>query len=286
MAHDRNIAFEVLPSYLLVYVLKCLILVSCCSGLLIGVYFNLAHAETQSVPLKPSMPKASMCTDLQHALSQSQVSREQLSEYFIPAQRVQWRYRKARRLLFSKIAPHLVHGDVVIETLYTGRRARARHTKAPQGFNCEHLWPRAWMSAKRSRAYRKQESDLHNLYPSEMKVNSRRGHLPFGEVVKIKYFGASPSKIGHDFRGIEVIEVRDEYKGDVARSLLYMALRWRLDFPKDQRLAILEQWSKRDPPSKTEKRRNHHIESLQKNRNLLVDCPQLVDVLIAYLKRD
>jgi endonuclease I len=118
-----------------------------------------------------------------------------------------------------------------------------------------------------------------------MKVNSRRGHLAFGEVVQTKYQAASPSKIGDDIRGVEVVEIRDEYKGDVARSLLYMAARWRLSFPSTQRLDLLASWSAQDPPSEVEQRRNQQISELQKNRNLFVDCPQLTGILVKRLKR-
>jgi deoxyribonuclease-1 len=244
-----------------------------------------SHAETSTLTLRSSLHESSLCKKLRHILSKPEVTLDQISAQFSPSERLRWRYRKARKLLFSKVAPRHINGDLVIEALYTGRRAHPRHTKSPSGFNCEHLWPRAWMSAKRSSAYRRQEADLHNLYPSEMKVNSRRGHLAFGEVVQTKYQAASPSKIGDDIRGVEVVEIRDEYKGDVARSLLYMAARWRLSFPSMQRLDLLASWSAKDPPSEVEQRRNQQISELQKNRNLFVDCPQLTGVLVKRLKR-
>ena len=142
------------------------------------------------------------------------------------------------------------------------------------------------MSAKRSKAYRDQEADLHNLYPSEIRVNSRRGHLVFGEVVTPRYPAASPSQIGYNADGLEVVEIRDEYKGDVARSLLYMAARWDLNFPANQRLDLLARWAAHDPPSQDERHRNQKISALQKNRNLLIDCPQLTGLLIDRLRVD
>lgn len=140
------------------------------------------------------------------------------------------------------------------------------------------------MSSKRSSAYRSQEADLHNLYPSEVRVNSRRGHLPFGKVIKRRERIATPSAIGIDARGVEVVEIRDELKGDVARSLIYMSTRWGLSFPATQDLELLAQWSELDPPSPDELERDRRIATLQGNHNPFVHCSQLIRPAIHFLK--
>ena len=224
------------------------------------------------------------CTALHKVLSSPQFTRKQLSDHLAPISPSRWRYRKARKLLFSRVAPVMKEGKMVVEALYTGRRARPRRMKSPIGFNCEHVWPRAWMNSKRSRIYRSQEADLHNLYPSEVRVNSRRGHLPFGQVIESKYPAASPSKIGIHAHGDQVVEVRDEYKGDVARTLLYMAARWNLDFPITQELGLLAHWAKYDPPSDVEHERNRRIHLIQRNHNPLIHCPQVTHLLIQRLE--
>ena len=141
------------------------------------------------------------------------------------------------------------------------------------------------MSSKRSSAYRRQEADLHNLYPSEIKVNSRRGHLPFGVVTRQRAPYAYPSKVGPDARGVEVVEPRDPLKGDVARSLIYMAIRWELTFPAQQDLKLLARWAQADPPSEQERLRDKRIAQLQGNHNPLIICPHLASAMIKYLNK-
>jgi endonuclease I len=136
------------------------------------------------------------------------------------------------------------------------------------------------MGSRRSSVYRQREADLHNLYPSETKVNARRGHLPFGEVVQNLYQKATPSKIGLDAQGREVVDVRPEYRGDVARTILYMSVRWQMPLPKNQSLSLLQAWSKLDPPSDLERKRDQLIFGIQGNSNPLVSCPELVPSLI------
>ena len=184
-------------------------------------------------------------------------------------------YRSARKALFSQMGPTL-------ETIYTGKHyhlsKKKKRQRAPQGVNCEHLFPRAWMGKRKTKRFRLMEADLHNLYPSEIKVNSRRGHLPFGEVVNLKYQSAFPSKIGLNQQGREVIEPRDERKGDLARSLLYFALKWERPLRPDQ-VKILLKWAKNDPVDRIEQKRNQRILDLQGTSNPFVECPQWIRVL-------
>jgi len=123
---------------------------------------------------------------------------------------------------------------------------------------------------------RQQEADLHNLFVEDTRVNARRGSLPFGEALKSEYPDAAPSEIGRDAQGREVMEVRAARRGDVARALTYMAARWGLRFPTPHARTLLA-WSAADPPDARERARNDEIERLQGNRNLLVDCPALVE---------
>ena len=191
-------------------------------------------------------------------------------------------YRKSRKLLFSKVASQINTGQVT--AIYTGRKTPSRRRKAPHGYNCEHVFPRAWMSRKGSRAYKKQEADLHNLYPSEIKINSRRGHLPFGLVGRQHLFRIGlDSKIGLDHRGEEVIQARPEVRGDIARVLLYMALKWERPLALNQELKVLQDWAKLDPPSQEEERRDQIIHKIQGNRNPFVSCPRLLSEAVRRL---
>lgn len=231
----------------------------------------------------PALNSRVKCDQLDALLADPTLTRQSLSDYFAPSTPQRRRYRRARKLLFSQVAPDRATTPPMVTALYTGLRKPSNTRRAPAGFNCEHLWPRAWMSAKRSSAYRQQEADLHNLFPSEIKVNSRRGHLPFGVVVDLKDRRALPSQFGYDARGIQVVEIRDQFKGDVARALTYMAVRWEMNFPQSQDQSILAHWSNIDPPSKVERERDARIQALQGNVNPLVHCPQSTQAILEKL---
>lgn len=222
-----------------------------------------------SASITYARPPAVDCSSLNVAFKQAQYKSKM-------------RYRQSRKLLFTKLAPQLGEGEVT--ALYTGRRTPARKRKAPHGFNCEHVFPRAWMDRKNSRTFKHQEADLHNLFPSEIEVNSRRGHLPFGVVGQImSYRIGLDSKIGEDEQGEIVIEPRPQVRGDIARALLYMAIRWGKPLRNRQDLGVLKKWSKLDPPSQREERRDELIYGLQGNRNPFVSCPQLIDEAVQRL---
>ncbi len=90
-------------------------------------------------------------------------------------------------------------------------------------------------------------------------------------------------------------EPRDEVKGDIARMIFYMDLRYEggvgepnlvaveglTTYPNPQigSLSTLLQWHEQDPPDAFEKRRNDVIYKWQGNRNPFIDYPQFVDYL-------
>jgi endonuclease I len=133
-------------------------------------------------------------------------------------------------------------------------------------------------------------TDLHHLRPSEVGVNSTRGNLDFdngGEPVS----GAPDSLVDEDS-----FEPRDAVKGDIARGLLYMAVRYDGDdgfadlepndsvdngsAPNMGRLTVLLEWNTQDPPDAAEQARNDVIyEQYQHNRNPFVDHPEWADAI-------
>jgi hypothetical protein len=128
-------------------------------------------------------------------------------------------------------------------------------------------------------------NDLHNLFPADQtNANAVRSNNPFGVVVNAT--STSPTgqgKLGTNTNGITVYEPRDEQKGDLARALFYMLVRyngernnqWRL--PAGQDINVLLQWHQQDPPSAIEIARNEYIFSIQKNRNPFIDNPTWVN---------
>lgn len=142
----------------------------------------------------------------------------------------------------------------------------------------EHVWPNSRLGIERVENHKiNQASDLHNLRAIVPRVNSSRSNKVFGpETTSDTYFPG------------------DEDKGDVARILFYMVIRYPelklveevLDndpetnyTPDGAKMAILSYlitWHYEDPVDDFERNRNEVIYSYQKNRNPFIDHPEFV----------
>lgn len=121
-------------------------------------------------------------------------------------------------------------------------------------------------------------SDLHNLYPALTRVELVRRNAQFGELDD-----SVPSKfddIGCDMKtSFQLVEPRDEAKGNIARAIFYMHQEY--DLPLIGDLPMLQQWNRMDPPDAEEHARNEKIGALQGTRNRFIDDPALADQLTA-----
>ncbi|MDO8332938.1 MAG: endonuclease [Pseudomonas sp.] len=120
-------------------------------------------------------------------------------------------------------------------------------------------------------------SDLHNLYPELTRIElARRG----------AQFGNQGTDVPSEFDDIgcnlkasyQLIEPRDEAKGNVARAIFYMHIEYGL--PIFGQLQMFKQWHQMDPPDADEKARNEKIFELQGTRNRFIDDPTQVELLI------
>ena len=191
------------------------------------------------------------------------------------------RYTTARRLMFTEVERYQsAEGPFIVECIYTGSTAPAPQTEDPNRdlVNCEHVWPRARMNDEEGfpTLYSHQQSDIHNLMPSDPNANSARGSLPFGEVTGDRNLDYMPSLVGTNSMGERVWEPRRERQGDIARILFYMSVRWGLDIDQTQE-TVLRRWNMTDPPDMREIIRNQNASEIQGNRNPFVDCPSLAD---------
>lgn len=151
-------------------------------------------------------------------------------------------------------------------------------------YNREHIFPRSWFT-EGSQMY----TDLFHIYPTDGWVNNKRGNLPFGETSSPNWVSANGSKTGPfstaGFQG-EVFEPLDAYKGDIARSLFYVATRYygesgdwpgsamtERSEPKPWALDLLLKWHTSDAVSQKEIQRNEEVFKYQKNRNPFIDDP-------------
>ncbi len=163
------------------------------------------------------------------------------------------------------------------------------------GSSIEHAFPADWIAKSFGCANRDEcplaeygfaEADLHNLWPAISNINSSRGKLPLGELPgnSARRFQDICPDYERSSGKLAVVEPRDQSKGDLARSILYMATIYGLS-PKGS-ITQLIQWHKDDPPSDHEKSRNDEIEELQGTRNPFIDHPELADTIRIRVIRD
>ncbi|GIM53368.1 extracellular ribonuclease [Capnocytophaga cynodegmi] len=134
---------------------------------------------------------------------------------------------------------------------------------SPNTFNTEHVYPR-------SKIIIQAVTDLHHLRVCDSKVNNRRGNYPFTD-------GKGEAKLVNKswFPG-------DEWKGDVARMILYLNLRYGEELNEDistRSVGLLLKWNAEDPVSFIEKNRNNVIQQAQGNRNPFIDNPYLATLI-------
>jgi endonuclease I len=163
-------------------------------------------------------------------------------------------------------------------------------------YSREHTWCQSWFPvASTSNEY---YSDQYHLFPVQQNhTNVIRSNHPLG-IVKTVSSSYLEAKFGTDSLGNTVYEPRDCHKGDAARALLYMAIRyngvsgfgdWTFNYLNNTTLpgasegseyiATLLKWNKQDPPDKWEVDRNNYVQSIQQNRNPFVDHPEWVNYI-------
>lgn len=160
----------------------------------------------------------------------------------------------------------------------------------------EHTWCHSWMPTYSSTSGN-EYSDQHHLFPTHQNgANGVRSNHPLGIVATVTS-SFLEGKYGKDANNNNVYEPRDQHKGDAARAILYMALRydgvngnsWNFNWLNSVRLPFLNeapqdintliQWHQNDPPDAWEIGRNDYIYSIQNNRNPFIDHPEYVNYI-------
>ncbi|MGR3764639.1 endonuclease [Rossellomorea sp. NS-SX7] len=169
---------------------------------------------------------------------------------------------------------------------YTGRsQSKTQNGGNVDDWNREHVWAKSHGDFGTSQG---PGTDLHHLRPTDVTVNSSRSNLDFDNG------GAPHPEAPETFYDKDSWEPRDSVKGDVARMLFYMDVRYEGDSgeldlelnnevenntkPLHGKLEVLLEWHKEDPVDAFELRRNQIIfERYQGNRNPFVDHPEWAD---------
>ena len=133
---------------------------------------------------------------------------------------------------------------------------------SPQTFNTEHVYPQSRLEAANA------VTDLHHLRSCDANVNSNRSNFPF-----VDASGTFELINGNSWYP------GDEWKGDVARMMMYLNVRYGETFEKVGTLNLFLEWNAADPVSPFELQRNAIIQGAQGNRNPFIDNPYLATLI-------
>ena len=168
-------------------------------------------------------------------------------------------------------------------------------------YNREHVFPQGFFNGVSP-----MRSDYHHIVATDGKVNNWRDNYPFGEVSSATVTMKNGAKLGpSSFPGYggTVFEPINEFKGDIARMLLYFVTRYEtqlsgfnstdpslngVENPLDGTstrgydqwyINLLLKWHLQDPVSQKEIDRNNCVYSKQNNRNPYIDHPEYVTMI-------
>lgn len=218
---------------------------------------------------------------------------------------------------YKSLEPYYEKTDFYADTLwdmystcrFTMAEANKSQTKVCEGWNKEHVCCQSWLGSG------PMVSDLYNVYPTDARVNNLRSNYPYGEVEGENGVGITKDegkhalgKLGKSKNGPidnystssnytdnshRVFEPHDNYKGDFARTYMYMVARYRNNILNDGNgkamfvsnktnftpyaKEMLLRWHRQDPVSQKEINRNDSVYAIQKNRNPFIDYPYLAE---------
>lgn len=194
---------------------------------------------------------------------------------------------------------------------YEGSKGKESNVYQSGGFKYdnEHVWAKSHGNFGNKAPT---GSDLHNLRPCRSYINSARGNNDFGEVSLKDGVSSFTDKdyyedsIAGNYNVSGVFEPKDEYKGDIARIIFYMAVRYEGDNsevdlevggtidttkyykftsktnsnnPYHGDFQYLYKWATSgiDPVSDYEVNRNNIVDqNYQHNRNPFIDHPEFI----------
>ncbi len=181
--------------------------------------------------------------------------------------------------------------------IYSGRSVNAAQEYASgSGWNREHVWAKSRGDFGTDRG---PGTDAHHLRPSDISVNGIRSNRSFDDCTVCVDVIDNGFNTGSKYdSNVFTFEPRDAVKGDVARMIFYMAVRYEGDAgepdlelnenlpnntdksPFHGKLSTLLAWHLADPVDDWERHRNEVIfTNFQHNRNPFIDYPTLADYI-------
>eukprot|EP00984_Skeletonema_dohrnii_P010391 scaffold4047_cov97-Skeletonema_dohrnii-CCMP3373.AAC.1 len=214
--------------------------------------------------------------------------------------------KNATNLPYTSSSPDVWDGLLATDTDSTGQLVNLIHSNKTVNatpydsgncifWNREHLWPSARGVGKSGKDY----TDLHHVRPADCNVNAARGDKYFAQCGTVDALSNCKSP-AHGEAAVDTQKDTKSFlppaskRGDVARAILYMDLRYDGDENNTENLVVsdcpedvpngagmgylsqLLQWHLDDPPDEGERSRNDEIcANWQGNRNPFVDYPEL-----------
>lgn len=190
-----------------------------------------------------------------------------------------------------------------IRDIYKNKKYKV--SQALKKYSREHSWPKSYGFVKEG-STNHPHNDCHALFLADGGYNSSRGNRPYDTCTE--NCSAKPTTGGGspNFVGGNVWETWDGRRGDVARALFYMDVRYEggenanngsiepdlrltdnpslIESSKENEkvgymgyLSTLLEWHQQDPPDAFERKHNEVVFSFQGNRNPFVDHPEWVE---------
>lgn len=172
---------------------------------------------------------------------------------------------KARRMEWEHIVPAQNFGKTFPEWYQGSPKCVSKKGKRFKGRSC---------AEQQNEEFRYMFTDMYNLYPSIGAVNYLRANFNFTQFGKKENvpssFGGCNLKISRN-----LVEPRDEIKGLIARTYLYMEKTYPRFSVSAKMRPIIETWNRHYPVSRWECKRAFRIEQIQGNENMVVKEPCL-----------
>ncbi len=154
---------------------------------------------------------------------------------------------------------------------------------SPSGvtMNQEHTWPKAELNGSSSA---RSESDLHNLFPTQVGVNADRGNLPFADIpdnLTTRWYRGAPPYTQtstptedideySELRQNVSFEPREDHKGNVARALFYIEAMYPEETNEawlEGQLETLYEWHYADPITEADQARSARVGAFQSGKD-------------------
>ncbi len=186
-------------------------------------------------------------------------------------------------------------GDGTVWDIFSENSVDYPNGGVPDGMVSCHIVPPQWTGD--TYPYLHDASlDVHNIFPTNAEVAEIKADLIPWEIENVLYDNGAWCMGNCNIAETSIVayEPCDEYKGDVARVLMYVAVcyggellwqgqSWSIfnnnEFPvfTSEAIPMLLSWSRADPVDDKERGRNDAIFVLQGNRNPFVDFPGICE---------